>query len=47
MEFGVDWYLIYRNFNDMLHLTEGIPKVEHYTIEEIEQGIIKFLEIKC
>ena len=47
MEFGVDWYLIYRNNDDLQQLAKGIAKAKNYHINEIEQGIIKFLVIEC
>jgi hypothetical protein len=46
MEYGVEWYQIYRNGDEMSQLTGGIPRAKNYLIDEIEQGLIKFLEIQ-
>jgi len=47
MEYAADWYLIYRDRDDLIKLTEGISKVESFEIDGIEHGIINFLEIRC
>jgi hypothetical protein len=45
MEFGLDWYLVYRDRNELLALTKGLKGSFKYTIDEIEGGIMKFLII--
>ena len=47
MEYGVEWYLMYRDQAELLALTAGIPMAQQVDIAEIEHGIIKFLEIHC
>ena len=46
LEYGVEWYLIYRNSDDLRMLTEGISKARLCKIDEIEDGLIKLLEIQ-
>lgn len=47
MEYGLEWYLIYRDRDELIKLTEGISKAKDVEIDEIEHGMIKFLEITC
>ena len=45
MEYGFDWYLIYRDKNDMKDLAKGNFLFENIVIDEIGNGTIKFLKI--
>jgi extracellular factor (EF) 3-hydroxypalmitic acid methyl ester biosynthesis protein len=45
MEYGFDWYLIYRDKNDMKELTKGNTLFDNVKIDEIENGTMKFLKI--
>jgi chemotaxis methyl-accepting protein methylase len=45
MEYGFDWYLIYRNNNELKELAKGNFLYENISIDEIENGIIKFLTL--
>jgi hypothetical protein len=47
MEFGFDWYLVYRNKEEMKELAKGNFLFEQITIDEIEKGTMKFLKIQC
>ncbi len=45
MEFGNEWYLTYRSREDMIKLSEAVPKGTEFKINEIENGLCKFIEI--
>lgn len=45
MEYGFDWYLIYRNREELKELAKGNFLYENISIDEIENGIIKFLTL--
>ncbi len=46
LEFVGEWYLIYRSREDMVKLSEAIPKGIDFEIKEIEKGLCKFIEIQ-
>ncbi len=46
LEFVGEWYLTYRSKEDMVKLSEAIPKGIDFEIKEIENGLCKFIEIK-
>jgi len=41
-----EWYLTYRSKEDMVKLSEAIPKGIDFKIKEIENGLCKFIEIQ-
>jgi extracellular factor (EF) 3-hydroxypalmitic acid methyl ester biosynthesis protein len=45
MEFGNEWYLTYRSREDMIKLSEAVPEGTEFKINEIENGLCKFIEI--
>jgi extracellular factor (EF) 3-hydroxypalmitic acid methyl ester biosynthesis protein len=46
LEFVGEWYLTYRSKEDMVKLSETIPKGINFEIKEIENGLCKIIEIK-
>ncbi len=44
-EYGLEWYLVYRSRSDMEDLAAGMQGCSHSNIDEIERGIMKFLEL--
>jgi extracellular factor (EF) 3-hydroxypalmitic acid methyl ester biosynthesis protein len=46
LEFVGEWYLIYRSREDMVKLSEAIPKGIDFKIKEIENGLCRFIEIQ-
>ena len=46
IEFVGEWYLTYRSKEDMVKLSEAIPKGIDFKIKEIENGLCKFIEIQ-
>ena len=45
VEFGTDWYMVYRNKQQMFKLYEGLDNIGDVIVGEDETGIIKFLEL--
>jgi len=46
-EYGLDWYLVYRSHAQLKALATGLKGVKSATVSSIDDGIMKFLEIKC
>ena len=45
VEFGGEWYMIYRDKQQMFQLCKGLGNVKDVTVKEDETGVIKFLEL--
>lgn len=45
-EYALEWYVVYRSKDELVKLINGVPGVKEYKLEEIDNGIMKFLEIK-
>jgi hypothetical protein len=45
MEYVFDWYLVYRNTEDMRDLVKGNFPLDTVLTNEIENGTMKFIEI--
>ena len=46
VEYGMEWYMVYRSQKDLLQLVKGLKQDYSIEITEIESGMMKFLKIK-
>jgi hypothetical protein len=46
IEYGFEWYLVYRTKEEMQDLAKGVIGNSRVRVDEIEKGIMKFLEIQ-
>lgn len=46
-EFSFEWYLVYRDRELLMDLADGVIKDRGCGIQEIENGVMKFLQIQC
>jgi hypothetical protein len=44
-EFGLEWYLVYRDRDEMLGMAKGLTGTAEILVDDIEGGIMKFLEV--
>jgi len=44
-EFGMEWYLVYRSREEMAALLDGASGEHQISVQDIEQGVMKFLEV--
>ncbi len=45
-EFGLEWYLVYRSCDDLAELVNRIEAPFTFKVNEIDEGVMKFLEIR-
>lgn len=46
VEFGADWYMIYRDKQEMFQISKGLRNVKNVLVKEDETGVINFLELE-
>jgi 2-polyprenyl-3-methyl-5-hydroxy-6-metoxy-1,4-benzoquinol methylase len=47
MEFGMDWFLVYRNRQELAELAEGLGDGYSSSVDELQEGTFKFLTISA